>query len=229
MDAQPFFTLSLDAVRKSDIRILESFTKSGFDIDTIVREASNLKLESLVRKELESEMVSASEEFARLIAKRVYSGQVTSQVKDNFTRLIANSFSAIVRDHVNDRLTSALNASAVPEPDDESAASLDEIITTEEEISGFRIVQAIASKIIDPKRVVMRDAKSYCAVLLDDNNRKTLARLHFNGLTTKYLGTFDGQVETRNLIGDLTDIYKFSLQLESRIDELESRKAGSPA
>lgn len=226
MDNQPFFSLSLDAVRKSDVRILESFTKAGFDIDAIVREASNLKLESLVRKELEGEMAAASEEFARMIAKRVYQGQVTSQVKDNFTRLIANSFSAIVRDHVNDRLTSALNASTVPEGDeDPGSVSAEEIVTTDEEVSGFRIVQAIASRLIDPKRVILRDAKSYCAVLLDDNNRKSLARLHFNGLTTKYVGTFHGQTETRNLIGDLTDIYKLATQLEARINELENKKA----
>ncbi|MES1973741.1 MAG: type I restriction endonuclease [Pseudomonadota bacterium] len=225
MDAQPFFTLSLDAVRKSDVRILESFTKAGFDIDAIVREASNLKLESLVRKELENEMGGASEDFARMIAKRVYSGQVTSQVKDNFTRLIANAFSAIVRDHVNDRLTSALNATAVPEHGEGAAPSVEEIVTTEEEASGFRIVQAIASKLVDPKRIVMRDAKSYCAVLLDDNNRKSLVRMHFNGVTTKYVGTFDGPAETRNLISDLTDIYKLAPQIEARINELEGKKA----
>lgn len=226
MDSQPFFTMSLDAVRKSDVRTLEGFTKAGFDIDAIVREASNLKLESLVRKELESEMGTASEEFARLIARRVYSGQVTSQVKDNFTRLIANSFSAIVRDHVNDRLTSALNASAVPESDEgRGEAMTEEVITTEEEVSGFRIIQAIVSRLVDPKRVVMRDAKSYCAILLDDNNRKSLARLHFNGLTTKYVGTFSGQAETRNLISDLTEIYKLAPQIEARISELESKKA----
>lgn len=170
-------------------------------------------------------MGTASEEFARLIAKRVYSGQVTSQVKDNFTRLIANSFSAIVRDHVNDRLTSALNASAVPEHDEAPGpASPEENITTDEEVNGFRIVQAIASRLIDPKRVVMRDAKSYCAILLDDNNRKSLARLHFNGLTTKYVGTFDGQAETRNPIGDLTDIYKLAPQIEARITEIDGKK-----
>ncbi|MCW1428034.1 type I restriction endonuclease [Novosphingobium sp. JCM 18896] len=223
MDAQPFFTLNLDAVRKSDIRTLEAFTKAGFDIDAIVREASNLKLESLVRKELETEMAAASEEFARLIAKRVYAGQVTAQVKDTFTRLIANAFSAIVRDHVNDRLTSALNASTVPDLDDEPVLPVDEVITTDEEINGFRIVQAIASKLVDPKRVIMRDAKSYCAVLLDDNNRRTLVRLHFNGITTKYVGTFEGQTETRNLIADLTDIYKLAPLLEARIAELEAK------
>jgi hypothetical protein len=223
MDAQPFFTFNLDAMRKSDVRTLEGFTKAGFDIDAIVREASNLKLESLVRKELETEMVTASEEFARLIAKRVYAGQVTAQVKDNFARLMANAFSAIVRDHVNDRLTSALNASSVPGLDDEPVPAVDEVITTDEEIGGFRIIQAIASRLVDPKRVVMRDAKSYCAILLDDNNRRTLARMHFNGISTKYVGTFEGQEETRNLIVDVTDIYKLSQLIEARIAELEAK------
>lgn len=225
MDSQPFFTLSLDAIRKSDVKVLESFTRAGFDIETIVREASNLKLESLVRTELEREMSTASDEFARVIAKRVYSGQVTSQVKDNFTRLIANSFAAIVRDHVNDRLTSALNATAVPDLEDKHSVSAEETVTTDEEISGFRIIQAIASKLVDPKRIGIRDAKSYCAVLLDDNNRKSLARMHFNGLTTKYVGTFEGQNETRHQINDLTDIYTLSKHLEARIAEIESAKA----
>jgi Uncharacterized conserved protein len=224
MDSQPFFTLSLDAIRKSDVRVVEGFTKARFDIDAIVREASNLKLESLVRKELESEMSAASEDFARLVAKRIYSGQITAQVKDNFTRLIASAFAAIIRDHVNDRLTSALNASTVPDQEEAQSQSTEEIITTEEEMSGYRIVQAIASKFVDPKRIVTRDAKSYCAVLLDDNNRKALARLHFNGLTTKYVGTFEGQSETRHLIGDLTDIYQLAPQIEARLHELEKPK-----
>jgi hypothetical protein len=63
------------------------------------------------------------------------------------------------------------------------------------EVSGFHIVQAIASRLIDPKRVVLRDAKSNCAILLDNNNRKSIARMHFNGVTAKYLGVFVGKVK----------------------------------
>ncbi len=56
----------------------------------------------------------------------------------------------------------------------------DLVETTEEEIEGFYIVKAIVRSAVKADRVVMRDAKSYCAILLDDNNRRPLIRLHFN-------------------------------------------------
>jgi len=105
--------------------------------------------------------------------------------------------------------------------DDEPDTDAEEVVTTAEEVSGFHIVQAIASRHIDPKRVTIRDAKAYCAVLLDDNNRKTIARLHFNGIARKYFGTFVGKSETRNLISELTEIYQFEAQIVARIQELE--------
>lgn len=104
-----------------------------------------------------------------------------------------------------------------------AAVTDDGVITTQEEISGFHIVRAIASKLVDPKRIVIRDAKSYCAILLDDNNRKTIARMHFNGITTKYCGTFTGKEEQRNLISELTEIYQFASQIEARLRELDDQ------
>ncbi len=44
------------------------------------------------------------------------------------------------------------------------------IITTAEELEGFFSIKSILREIIDSKRVAMRDHKSYCAILLDDNN-----------------------------------------------------------
>lgn len=96
-------------------------------------------------------------------------------------------------------------------------------MTTPEEVSGFHIVQAIASRLVNPKRIILRDAKSYCAILLDDNNRKTIARLHFNSITTKYLGTFSDKDEERHLITELTDIYQFEKQICARLRELDEK------
>ena len=63
-----------------------------------------------------------------------------------------------------------------------------EIVTTLEELEeGYQIVKAIACSEVKPHRVVHRDAKSYFAILLDDNNRKPIARLHFNSRKQKYI------------------------------------------
>lgn len=229
MDDKPFFTLSMDAIRPTDAKIVESFAKGTFDVDRIVQEAGNLKLQSLLRKELEREFAEPSEDFIRMMAARVHDGRVTSAVKDNLRKLLVGSIASFVRDLVNERLSSALNASGgdTDAPRSDSEIGDIGIATTAEEISAFHIVQAIASRHVDPKRIVMRDAKSYCAILLDDNNRRTLARLHFNGITTKYLGTFKAKDEERHLLADLTDIYKFEKQISARIAELESRRGES--
>ncbi|UUL81643.1 type I restriction endonuclease [Sphingomonas qomolangmaensis] len=228
MDEKPFFTFSMDAIKPTDIKTLEKFAKAGCDIGKIVQEAGNLKIQSLLRKEIEKEFAEPSEEFVRMMAARVHDGRLTPAVKESFGRMLGATISLIIRDLVTDRLSNALNASAPPPSDDAGLGGMtdaagESVVTTQEEISGFHIVQAIASKLIDPKRVGIRDAKSYCAILLDDNNRKTIARMHFNGLTTKYFGTFVGKDEQRHLIAELTQIYQFAPLLEARLRELDEK------
>ncbi|PKM03285.1 MAG: hypothetical protein CVV16_09440 [Gammaproteobacteria bacterium HGW-Gammaproteobacteria-6] len=65
----------------------------------------------------------------------------------------------------------------------------------------------------------MRDAKSYCAVLLDDNNRKPIARLHFNGQAKKYVGLFSAKTEERVEVGTLEDIFSLASQLRATLAE----------
>lgn len=223
MDDKPFFTFSMDAIKPNDAKTLERFAKDSFDIEKIVQEAGNLKIQTLLRKELEKEFSEPSEEFIRLMAARVYEGRITPAVKENLGKLLLGAISNYIRDLLNDRLSTALNASLPPEKTEDDQVANDDIgvVTTQEEISGFHIVQAIASKIVDPKRIVLRDAKSYCAILLDDNNRKTVARLHFNGMTTKYLGTFSAKDEQKHLLSEITEIYKHDALILSRLQELD--------
>jgi hypothetical protein len=227
MDGRPFFTFSMDAIKPTDIKTLEKFAKGAFDIEKIVQEAGSLKTQSLLRKEIEKELAEPSDEFVRMMATRVHEGRVTLAVRDSIARMLGPTIAAVIRDLVNERLSSALNASAPAQAEVEGAVEPAEeaVITTQEELSGFHIVQAIASKLVDPKRIVMRDAKSYCAILLDDNNRKTVARLHFNGIATKYFGTFTGKDESRHLISELTEIYRYSSQVEARLRELDGSTA----
>ncbi len=61
----------------------------------------------------------------------------------------------------------------------------------------------------DIKRIVMRNTKSYCGILLDNNNRKPLCRLHFNS-SQKYLGVFSDKKEERRKIDDFDDIFEYA-------------------
>jgi predicted type IV restriction endonuclease len=223
MDQKPFFNLDIQNIKPNDIKTIEKFSKNSFDIDKIVHEAANLKIQSLIRIELEREFSEPSLEFVRVLASRIHQGRMTTPVLENFAKLISASIAGYIRDMVTDRLASALKASGPAEADSEAEEIIEDdvgIVTTEEEIAGFQIVRAIAARLIDPKRVVIRDQKSYCAILIDDNNRKSLARMHFNSEKTKYFGTFSGKDETKHPLSDVTDIYRFEQQIAARILEL---------
>jgi hypothetical protein len=99
-----------------------------------------------------------------------------------------------------------------------TTVSNDGIETTLEELEGYQIVKAIACAEVKPQRVVHRDAKSYFAILLDDNNRKPIARLWFNGKKQKYLGVFDAaKVETKIPIESLDGIYEHAEAIRSAV------------
>ena len=225
MDEKPFFSFQLDALKKTDVRTLATFAKGAFDIDKIVAEAGNLKMQSLVARELDKEFSDPSEDFVKLIAGRVHDGRVTQAIKDNFRNLIIASVNTLIREKVNERLTSALKASNPAESDEGRGASAtaeeEGLVTTQDEIDGFNIIRAIGSRMVPPGRIVMRDAKSYCAILLDDNNRKTIVRLHFNSPTSRYLGCFAGKEEARHPVEGPVDLYKFEQEITQRIAELE--------
>ena len=83
------------------------------------------------------------------------------------------------------------------------------INTTEEELEGFLIVKTILRQKIPATRVTYRDAQSYFAIFLDDNNRKAVCRLYLNG-GKKFIGLFDeNKNETKNEIETLDDIFKY--------------------
>ncbi len=97
---------------------------------------------------------------------------------------------------------------------------------TQDEMLGFHIVRALAHRHIDASRIVARPAQSYCAILLDDNNRKSIGRLHFNSQNVKYLGTFVDKKETRRQIQGPNGIYDLESFIVDRLRELDPKAFG---
>ena len=224
MDEKPFLEFDITKMKENDIYEITKFHKSNFDIDKIVNNASSLKYTKEIKKCISEELKTPTHEFVRLFANKVYSGRLTEKVMDEFTELVHKAFNQTISDKVNDRLNAALNKEAKKQQEDVIETPIEEskIITTEEELDGFRIVVAILRRKLTINRIIHRDTQSYFGILLDDNNRKPLCRLHLNG-GTKYLGLFDEEKnEDRQLIKSIDDIYQFEEQLLKTVDYYEN-------
>jgi len=220
MDSRPFFEFDLREFDERNVDEIKKFAKQSFDMEDVLSTASDLKYRRGIKRVLSEEWTNPSEEFVRILASRVYSGRFTQTVREQFVTIVRTAFHEFVNDRVNDRLQSALRRSTSDEAASEGAAADSEnsadpkgVITTEEELEGFRIVCAIVARVTSPDRVFIRDTQSYCGILLDDNNRKPICRLHFDG-AKKYLGVLDEtKKETRHLVESPRDIYGFAEQL----------------
>lgn len=225
MDEKPFLEFDFLSMDDHAIPELEKLTKSAFDVDSVLNAAGELKYVGQIKRLMANQFREPEDDFVRFFASRVYEGMITQRVRDQFTDLTAKAAEQFLSDQVNDRLKSAISRpssipSAVVEQhsdpveaasEEEDKGSIkDRIETTTEELEGYNIVKAIVRTEIDAKRVAPRDTLSYFGILADDNNRKPIARLHFNR-AQKYLGTFDADKnETRHPIESLDDIFDYS-------------------
>ncbi|MGB3711724.1 MAG: type I restriction endonuclease [Erythrobacter sp.] len=221
MDDRPFFTFDLDNYKTSDLRTLATFQRADFDLDRIVSHAGALKLQSEVLAELRNEFEEPSDDLVKIVAGRLHDGIITKAVRERFRSAITHAYGSLIRDGVHQRLEKAISGEADEPEQDLREVDKSEIDTTEVEIEGFNIIRAICAEKVNPSRVFMRDAKSYCAILLDDNNRRTIARMHFNSPTSRHLGLFSGKTETRESVAGPVEIFNHRRAILKSVVELE--------
>lgn len=241
MDEKPFLVVRVTDMDSALVPEVKKLSKDAFDLDSIISAAEELKYVGEIKRVLAAQFASPDADWVKVLTTRVYDGSFTQKVRDQFSGLVAKASLQFLNDRVNDRLKAALGGqssvadSAVVSPPEasEGAASSaggasaeasteseehrDGIETTLEEIEGFQIIRAIACSEVAPSRISHRDNKSYLGVLLDDNNRRPIARLWFN-TSQRYLGTFDAEkVETRHPIESLDEIYRFADQIRETV------------
>ena len=239
MDAKPFLVLDLLDIDTTLLPELLKLSKTEFDLDSISSAAGELKYVGQIKRAIAAEFKDPSDDWIRFFTNRVYEGAFTQKVREQFTPLVGKASQQFLNEQVNNRLATALGAGSTPPPlppevdpageissQEEAVRDLEEtqeeIITTAEELSAFNIVRAIVCNQVDMSRVSYRDAKSYCAILLDNNNRKTIARLHFNR-SQKYIGILDeNKIETRHPLDALEQIYTLSDQLRATVERLSA-------
>ena len=231
MDEEPFWQVNLESLNANDLTQFKNFTKDDFDPLGAVQTASRFKYISGMKETLNQQYhYQPDDAFAEWLARPLL------PPRSRMTQDIKEMAQQALREFVEELVTALLrgNQPSTPvveeeAPSEEFEVSSEEVEepleegrdteTTDEELEGYAVVKAIVGEVVDSDRVTLRDAQQYCAVFLDDNNRRPLCRLHFNR-SQKYIGLFDGSrassgghIETRHAIESLQEIHNHAEQL----------------
>lgn len=228
MDEKPFFEFRIDDIKDNQVEKLKEFHKSYFNLDSIITTASELKFMSELRNIIVKEISEPTDEFTRFFAKSVYTSIVTPKVLEQFRGLVKRSFHQYINDAINERLKSAMATDQQKleelEKEEMLAASTmadeNKVQTTAEELEAFYIVRAILCVKFNVNRIVQRDQQTYFGVLLDDNNRKPICRLHFNG-KKKFVSFFDTGKEEKIEIQTNNQLYEYASRFIKGAEQYE--------
>ena len=227
----PFWEVNLESLNDNDLTQFKNFTKDDFDPLGAVQTASRFKYVSGMKETLNRQYHhQADDAFAEWLARPLLPprSRMTQDVKEMAQQALREFVEELVTALLRANQTSApvVEEEAPAEEFGASSEELEEPLeegrdteTTDEELEGYAVVKAIVGEVVDSDRVTLRDAQQYCAIFLDDNNRRPLCRLHFNR-PQKFIGLFDGsrassgaQIETRHAIESLQEIHNHADQL----------------
>jgi len=224
MDSKPFLEFRIDHLTDSIANEIKRFQKNHFDAEEIYSVASDLKYSKQIKGILKTEFNSPTEDFVRLIARQVYDGRLTSSIIEQFTLIVKKSLKEYIGETIAERLqlvesisseepAEALESPVVGEEEENNG-----IVTTEEELQAFRIIQAVLIPVVEASRIFHRDTKSYFGVLLDDNNRKPICRLHLDR-KKKFIEIFDENKDKERLaIEGVDDLYQYKERLTAVVE-----------
>lgn len=220
MDKKPFFTFNFQQHDKAQVTELARFHKKSFEIEAIIEAASNLKYTRDAAAFLKRQLDDPDDDFVRFVGRQIHDGSVTKAVQEQIKPALQAALDQIIRDRIQDKLSITFQDKPAKPSEDSSPAEdeASDIITTDEEWEGFRIIRAIAARHVPIDRITIRDSKSYCAIIMDDNNRKPICRLYFNSPTTKNVGIFDPEKkEVKFRVEGPQDLYAHYEALETVI------------
>ncbi len=235
MDEKPFLEFNISEIKENQIEELKKFHKSYFDVENIINSAAELKYTYELKNLIQAELNNPTPDFVKHFAKQVYPSMVTAKVLEQFTNLTRKSCQQHISDLISDRLKSALNTENTVSKEHEAPAvpvsvvavieeEASKIVTTQEELEAFLIVKTILRQKIKPHRITHRDAQSYFAILLDDNNRKPICRLYLNGSKKFFAIIDDSKKEVKNELVSIDDMFSHSDTLIKIVEAYDKAK-----
>lgn len=183
MDRFPFFEFNVSDFKDADIEQLKAFSKYLYNRDVVREVAETLKFSHSIKRVLNSWFTTPPEDLVRLIvAELMPERRFTVNMKERLTPLVQKAITSFINEKIDDRLKRALldeSIESAPSSIVETNIPLVEA-PSEIELKAFELVKKLLTDHVDIKRLFVRAQQSYCAILLDDNRRRTICRLRFN-------------------------------------------------
>lgn len=225
MDEIPFLVFDIEHLRDSQIESIKKFSKEDFDIEKIMGSANELKYMTELKKLIKDIIENPTPDFVKSLAKNIYSGKFTENVLTQFSELVRKAAASYINDRIAERLNIAVKTAEEDQKQTDTqkveipGSKKQEIVTTQEEKEAYYTIKAILRAKVAGERVFMRDAMSYCAIILDDNNRKNICRLYFNNENNLRIEFIDAEGNSERVhIDSIDEIYNYSNRLLSIVE-----------
>lgn len=177
----PFLVIDFTEIDEDKIEAFAQFHKNNIDIKLILEDAQDVFFLEGFNGALTDELLNPSDDFIKAIFARMPGKRMNDTIKTKLRELInSNSIQQIL-----------------PKLIEEESKNGNIIITTGEELKiyhAFKTIIINSLKKVDFSRISYRDQKNSFNILVDDNQRKTIAKITSN--RGKYFLEIDGGEKT---------------------------------
>ena len=219
MDKKPFLVINLLSIKENNILELQRFTKSAFDVNTVIAKAAELKYNNQVKQFLSKQFIEPDETFVAYIVSNIYQGRKTQRVIDDFKPIVKNAVVQLINDKTSERLQSALkNNDAVPSPRKKQNVKTEspkdeKSLLLNEKMEIFYIIKSLVYDSLDKHKLTYKDNESLFEIMLDGNNNKWICRLNLEeGIIYMNLPSSDKSYTKRKMKSP-EDIYFYKNQM----------------
>ena len=199
IDSKPFFTFNITNYTESDLEALIKFDKRYIKVIDIVKTAQEIVFVESFENAFFKELVAPSKDLMKIIHKNMtFTTKFNEETIGKMINLVNSSFLKSMYDK-KVQLESLSNSQGV--------------ITTELEIQAYHTIRTllIQNKKIPKERVSYRDFKGFFNISIDDNSKKVICKLVFNGSKMKiFIGDNEYNLE------HVDDLLKYKTELTNR-------------
>lgn len=169
----PFFTFNLENFDEADLDMLTKFHRNLIEVQEIINEANEIAFLNQFDEALFKTLLNPSDNLIKAINEHMPIARMTEQLKEKMKGLV-NSYS----------ISTAVEK--ISEEESKKGGNSG-IVTTHDELKYYHVIKTllVQAKKVDSSRINFRDQKNSFAILIDNNIRKAICYLMFNGSKKK--------------------------------------------